>query len=362
MRCIDAGASSRTVALTDADIVSGRRPWKMIVLLVEEAPGTERQKKAGEYLDTGLHHTQFLQQARPVAVETLQSGVSLRSLRSHSSSVEITRHRSIVGAPEPAGQPFRVQEVASRQTTGFSLVDRLRRTFAWRRSKLMTADTPSPITEPRWFAAALARQTRTPRCADRRLPRAPSLLGRRRPSPASCWSTVDRRIRVGGTTSPRSSRRSHRVVAIDLSGHGDSEIREQYPMDQLDERGPRGGHGRRDLRQALRGRAQHGRMGDRGTRRAAHRCRRGPGHHRLTSVRRTAGGDHHPAARPRPEGAMPNKDEICVRFRTEPRQDVLLPYVGQARRRRIGEGDRGRVDVEVRSGDVPQTARSRAAW
>ena len=45
------------------------------------------------------------------------------------------------------------------------------------------------------------------------------------------------------------------VVAIDLSGHGDSARRESYSLDQMGARGARGRRGRRDRHPAHGGRA-----------------------------------------------------------------------------------------------------------
>ena len=84
---------------------------------------------------------------------------------------------------------------------------------------------------PPWFSRALAVRPRAPRGRGRRRGGALPGLGARRERPDWSWCTAARRTPAGGTTSPRSST-SHRVVALDLTGHGDSDRRDGYDMHQ----------------------------------------------------------------------------------------------------------------------------------
>ncbi|PXW36179.1 UNVERIFIED_CONTAM: pimeloyl-ACP methyl ester carboxylesterase [Williamsia faeni] len=191
----------------------------------------------------------------------------------------------------------------------------------------MTAETSSPITEPRWFAAALANK---PEHRDVQINGSRVHL--------RCWGDEGRPGVVlvhGGSAhsgwwdhiAPLLAS-SHRVVAIDLSGHGDSEIREQYPMDQWTS----------EVIEVAKAGGISGK----------------PyvvGHSMGGWVTAILGATHNDAAAglviidsplfdeppeeiiirqlARVPKAHPNKEEICVRFRTEPRQDTLLPYVAR---------------------------------
>lgn len=121
--------------------------------------------------------------------------------------------------------------------------------------------------------------------------------------------------------------RTHRVVALDLSGHGDSVVRARYPLD-----------GWTDEVMAA---AEAGGIAGR------------PyvvGHSMGGGVTVAVGARHRNSVmgliiidspfREPPEEAIirqlrrkpkvyPTKDEICARFRTEPAQTTLLPYVAQ---------------------------------
>lgn len=191
----------------------------------------------------------------------------------------------------------------------------------------MTADTPRPVTEPRWFAAALA---------DKPEHRDVEIAGAR--VHLRCWGDEGRPGVVlvhGGSAhsgwwdhiAPLLAS-THRVVAVDLSGHGDSEIREQYPMD---------GWTSEVLAAATAG-------GIAGKPYVV-------GHSMGGWVTAVLGALHTDATAglviidsplfdeppeeiiirqlARVPKAYAERDEICVRFRTEPRQDVLLPYVAR---------------------------------
>ena len=98
-------------------------------------------------------------------------------------------------------------------------------------------------------------------------------LGRARAVAAWSSSTAAAPTPTGGPTSRRRSPPDFRVLAIDLSGHGDSAHRAEYAARAVDPRGDGGRLRRRDRRTPGGGRAQHGRLRHDRHRRAP---RRGP--------------------------------------------------------------------------------------
>ena len=143
---------------------------------------------------------------------------------------------------------------------------------------------------------------------------------------------------------------THRVVAVDLSGHGDSVVRPRYPLD-----------GWADEVMAA---AEAGGIGGR------------PyvvGHSMGGAVTAAVGARHHdsvaglviidsPMFQEPPEEVIirrlarkpkvyATRDEICARFRTEPAQDTVLPYVArhvaEESVRRTGHGWVWKFDPEM---------------
>ena len=162
-----------------------------------------------------------------------------------------------------------------------------------------------------------------------------------------------------------------RVVAIDLSGHGDSGRREKYTLDALGARGDGGRRGGGHQRAADHRRAQHGRL-----RRAADRgrCSEPTSAGSSSSTRRSR------TSRPRsrrpgtsrafgPLRVYPTREAAIARFRPDPGPADPAVCPGARRGTSIRAG-RGRLELEVRPGDLrpgPRRPRrccvsSTAAW
>ena len=116
------------------------------------------------------------------------------------------------------------------------------------------------VPAPEWFVAALAAPRRTTRsrstarpsttCAGARAGRPGIVLVHGGAAHAHWWDHVAPLLA-----------QEYCVVALDLSGHGDSGRRDRYPTSTVGSRGRRGRRARGDRGAAHRRRAQHGRLG-----------------------------------------------------------------------------------------------------
>ncbi|MEU1982032.1 alpha/beta hydrolase [Nocardia sp. NPDC019395] len=120
---------------------------------------------------------------------------------------------------------------------------------------------------------------------------------------------------------------TYRVVALDLSGHGDSVVRSRYPIDGwADEVMAAAEAGRIAGRPYIVGHS----MGGRVTAVVGARYRESvAGLIIIDSPFREPSGESVVGQLRRKPKTYPAKDEICGRFRTVPEQAVLLPYVAE---------------------------------
>lgn len=120
---------------------------------------------------------------------------------------------------------------------------------------------------------------------------------------------------------------THRVVALDLSGHGDSGLRSRYPVEQwADEVMAAAAAGGIAGRPYIIGHSMGGRITGVVGARHPHEV---AGLIIIDSPFQEPSEESIAGQLGRPPKIYPTRDEICSRFRTVPGQKVLLPYVAR---------------------------------